>query len=76
MSWFQTLVDPMDKKYCNVFYGLSIYYIISMVLLIFASIFLLGDIKRNKMRIFYSLIAIITLFVMYVSNRLLYNMCK
>ena len=73
---FNDLFSPMDKKYCAVFHGVSMFYFLIMVIAVIHFIFLFKDIKRNKSVIFSSIIAILTLTINYIYNRLLFNMCK
>ena len=72
---FNSLFAPMDKKYCDLFYGISIYYFVLMVIVIIGMVFMIKDLKRNKYTIFHSLIAISILGINYIYNRLLFNMC-
>jgi hypothetical protein len=73
---FNNLFSPMDKKYCAVFHGISMFYFFIMVIAIIHFVFLFQDIKRNKNFIFSSIIAILTIGINYIYNRLLFNMCK
>jgi hypothetical protein len=73
---FNNLFSPMDKKYCAVFHGISMFYFFVMVIAIIHFVFLFQDIKRNKNFIFSSIIAILTIGINYIYNRLLFNMCK
>jgi hypothetical protein len=68
--------SPMDKKYCELFHGISMFYFFIMIIAIVHFVFLFQDIKRNKYMIFNSIIVILTISVNYIYNRLLFNMCK
>jgi hypothetical protein len=72
---FDSLFAPMDKRYCNVFYGLSIFYFIFMITSIISLIFLFKDVRKNKFIILNSVIMIGMLGINYIYNRLLFNMC-
>jgi hypothetical protein len=73
---FNSLFAPMDKKYCDLFYGISIFYFFLMITAIVSLIFLFNDMKRNKYLIVNSVVIIATLGINYIYNRLLFNMCK
>jgi len=73
---FNSLFAPMNKKYCDLFYGISVFYFILMISSIVSLIFLFKDIKRNKFLIVNSVVIIVMLGINYIYNRLLFNMCK
>jgi len=73
---FNSLFAPMDKKYCDLFYGISIFYFFLMITAIVSLIFLFNDMKRNKYLIVNSVVIVATLGINYIYNRLLFNMCK
>ncbi len=73
---FNSLFAPMDKKYCDLFYGISVFYFLMMIVSIVSLIFLFKDIKRNKFVIVNSVVLVAMLGVNYIYNRLLFNMCK
>jgi hypothetical protein len=73
---FNNLFSPMDKKYCDLFYGISIFYFVIMLIAVVHFIFLFQDIKRNRNIMFSTFIVILTLGINYIYNRLLFNMCK
>ncbi len=73
---FNNLFSPMDKKYCDLFYGISVFYFLMMIVSIVSLIFLFKDIKRNKYLILHSVVIVAMLGVNYIYNRLLFNMCK
>ena len=73
---FNSLFAPMNKKYCDLFYGISIFYFLMMISSIVSLIFLFKDIKRNKFLIVNSVVIIAMLGINYIYNRLLFNMCK
>lgn len=72
---FNDLFSPMDKKYCDLFYAISVFYFLIMIMSIGSLVFLFKDIKRNKYVIANSIIVILMLGVNYIYNRLLFNMC-
>ncbi len=73
---FNSLFAPMDKKYCDLFYAISVFYFILMITAIISLFFLFKDIKRNKYLIVNSVVIVATLGINYIYNRLLFNMCK
>ena len=73
---FNSLFAPMNKKYCDLFYGISVFYFFLMISSLVSLIFLFKDIKRNKFLIVNSVVIIIMLGINYIYNRLLFNMCK
>jgi hypothetical protein len=73
---FNSLFAPMNKKYCDLFYGISVFYFLLMISSIISLIFLFKDIKRNKFLIVNSVVIIVMLGINYIYNRLLFNMCK
>ena len=66
----------MDKKYCELFHAISVFYFLIMIMSVISLIFLFKDIKRNKYVIANSVIVVLMLGVNYIYNRLLFNMCK
>jgi hypothetical protein len=73
---FNSLFAPMDEKYCELFYGISIFYFLIMILAVFNFVFLFKDIKRNKYLMINSIVVVLILGINYIYNRLLFNMCK
>ena len=73
---FNSLFAPMNKKYCDLFYGISVFYFFLMLSSIVSLIFLFKDIKRNKFLIVNSIVIVVMLGINYIYNRLLFNMCK
>lgn len=73
---FNSLFAPMNKKYCDLFYGISVFYFLLMISSIISLLFLFRDIKRNKYLIVNSVVIIVMLCINYIYNRLLFNMCK
>ena len=73
---FNSLFAPMNKKYCDLFYGISIFYFFLMITSLITLIFLFKDLKKNKYTIINSVVMIVMLGINYIYNRLLFNMCK
>jgi hypothetical protein len=77
MNSFNDLFTPLDKKYCNYFYYLSV---ISYFVLIFLvlSFVLMAVFHFKKLDLYISLnfiSIIISTFLAYFVNRLMYSMC-
>ena len=72
------LFGPLDRKYCNYFYYMSvlsfIIFCISFVIIIF-SIFHLIKNKKSTLNVFFSSNLLISSFLAYLVNRLMYTMC-
>ena len=73
---FNDLFSPMDKKYCSLFHGISVFYFIIMIIAIINLVFLFQNMKRNKNFIMNSIVVVLMLGINYIYNRLLFNMCK
>ena len=73
---FNNLFSPMNNKYCDLFYGIYVFYFLMMIVSIVSLIFLFKDIKRNKYLIVNSAVVVTMLGINYIYNRLLFNMCK
>jgi hypothetical protein len=72
------LFGPLDRKYCNYFYYMSvlsfIIFCISFIGIIF-SVFHLIKNKKNVLNVFFSSNLLISSFLAYLVNRLMYTMC-
>ena len=73
---FNSLFEPLDKKYCNLFYGISVWYFLLIISSVVTLIIMLKDMKRNRYLIINSVLITIALTINYIYNRLLFNMCK
>jgi hypothetical protein len=77
MTSLKDLFTPLDKKYCNYFYYLSV---ICYCIFIFMILTLVGGLifhskKFNLYICLHSISMIMTLFLSYFVNRLMYSMC-
>jgi hypothetical protein len=78
MNYFKELFTPLvDKKYCNYFYYLSVisYFIFIFIVLSFVLMVLFHSKKLNLYIISNFISIIISVFLMYFVNRLMYSMC-
>lgn len=71
-----SLFGPISKNYCIYFYLLSLFGFVSLVLLVVSSLFI--GISKNKGFLFYlqMLSVAIVYGMIYLQNRLLFNMCS
>ena len=76
MNVLDTLFGPVSKKYCVLFYYLSIWAFIIYVLAVFGAI--AYGIKHHMGILYYiiSLIMSMLYFVGYLQNRVLFSMCS
>ena len=76
MNSLKKIFTPLDKKYCNYFYYISV---ISFCLFIFISKLtawnLVFNLKKEKYNCLSFINVIISLFLSYFVNRLMYSMC-
>ena len=77
MPSFKDLFTPLDKKYCNYFYYLSVFSYCFFIFLILTLVW--GLIFHSKKIDLYirlnSISVIMSVFLMYFVNRLMYSMC-
>lgn len=75
-SGLDTLFGPLSKNYCFYFYILSVFGLISLILLVLSSLFI--GISQKKGSLFYlQMISVAVVYGMiYLQNRLLFNMCS
>ena len=70
-----TFFGPLSKDYCSIFLFLSVIGLLNIVLAILGALGLLFS-KKGRPELFAGLIyALVIGIVMYLQNRLLYNMC-
>lgn len=72
---FEQLFGPLDRKYCEFFYLMSVLQFVLLAVSVGSFIFLLSDYKKNKMQLIMTTSHIFTLGFVYFYNRLLYTMC-
>ena len=70
------LFGPLSAKYCNLFLLFSAFGVFMVFAVIFVTVFFSMNKKFDMVHLFPVLYAIITYFVMYLQNRILYNMCN
>jgi len=77
MNSFKDLFTPLDKKYCNYFYYISVitYCLFILVLLLFIWSLIFNYKKLDLYICINSISIIISTFLSYFVNRLMYSMC-
>lgn len=73
---FNKLFAPLDKKYCDLFFYISVYYLIALVVTVIGIIRLFGDNKSNKYILITAIVWLPQFAIGYYYNRILLNMCK
>ena len=72
----RSLLSPtLDKNYCVYFYFLSLLSLIFLILSIGSLIYSVVILKEKVKFLIFNLSSIVTFFLGYFSNRLLYTMC-
>ena len=76
ISNVDSLFGPLNKNYCFYFYILSVFGLISLVLLVITTLFV--GISNKKSGSFYiQMLSVAIIYgMMYLQNRLLFNMCN
>ena len=77
MNSFKDLFTPLDKKYCNYFYYMSVitYCFFIFIILLFAWSLLFHSKKMDLYICLNTVSIIITSFLAYFVNRLMYSIC-
>ncbi len=71
-----TIFGPLDKQYCVIFYAISIFNFIFLVLLLITSLWV-GITKKMGFSFYLNSLSIALIYaIMYLQNRLLHSMCQ
>ncbi len=70
------LFGPLSAKYCNLFLAFSAFGAIMIFAVTFVTVFFSMNKKFDTAQLFGVIYAIITYFIIYLQNRILYNMCN
>ena len=73
------LFGPLDRKYCNYFYYMSVLSFIIFCLTFIGIIFSIFHLIKNKkstLNVFFSSNLLISSFLAYLVNRLMYTICN
>jgi ABC-type antimicrobial peptide transport system permease subunit len=71
-----SLFGPLGKQYCMLFYFLSIFGLISIILGVFLTIYI-GIVEKKKASFYLAAIPMIILYgFMYLQNRILFQICS
>lgn len=76
MNNLNDLFGPLRKEYCYYFYALSLFGLISLVLLVLSSLILVVSGKYSAGFNMQMFVAVVAYGMLYLQNRLLFNMCK
>jgi hypothetical protein len=73
----ELIMGPIDEHYCNIFYFIALFVFISLILGICGMILtILSGTKVTSTILLAWVTHIIAYFIIYLENRILYNMCK
>lgn len=71
------IMGPINEKYCNIFYFIAIFVFISLILGICGMIYTILSGTRVSSTILLAWVSqIVAYFIIYLENRILYNMCQ
>jgi hypothetical protein len=74
---FSSLFGPLDKKYCDIYLYMSMFfYAMGVAAVLAAVVYEVTSKSFNLVRLSSRLILTLNMFVAYLMNRLLYSMCK
>ncbi len=73
---FFGFMGPLDKRYCDIFYGLGILSLISLVLGVMLGLINLSMSKNKIQGVIHFTLATLGPIVYYLVNRVLYQMCS
>jgi uncharacterized membrane protein len=76
MNGLNALFGPLSKEYCYYFYALSLFGLVSLVLLIISAIVMIASKRRGGAFYVQMLSAAFAYTILYLQNRLLFNMCN
>jgi hypothetical protein len=71
------LMGPLSEKYCDIFYFIGIFVLLSILLGICMIVYMIISGTKISSGLMMTWIAnLIVYFIVYLENRILYNMCK
>ena len=76
MTGLDTFFGPLGKEYCYYFYALSLFGLISLAILLISALMMMASKRRGGAFYLQVLSASILYGMLYLQNRLLFNMCK
>jgi len=71
-----SLFGPLSHSYCNLFLFLSFLGLVALFMVIIAGLVLLSKKGMSSLEAFLFVQAIVVYVIMYIQNRILYNICK
>ena len=77
MTLFNSLMGPLGKEYCILFYGVGVFIFLLMLVSIFAGILSIFNSKDKSTKLVgvATIVNALTLLFMYLLYRMLYNIC-
>lgn len=77
MTLFNSLMGPLGKEYCILFYGVGVFIFLLMLVSIFAGILSIFNSKDKSIKFVgvATIVNALTLLFMYLLYRMLYNIC-
>ena len=77
MTLFNSLMGPLGKEYCVIFYGIGIFIFLLMLVFIFGGLLSIVTNKEKNIKIIAAATIVngLTLFLMYLLYRMMYNIC-
>jgi len=76
MNSLDALFGPLGKEYCLYFYALSLFGLVSLVILVISALVMISNRRRGGAFYVQMLSAAVAYGILYLQNRLLYNMCR
>lgn len=71
-----SLFGPLSQSYCNLFLFLSFLGLVALFMVVIAGLVLLSKKGMTSLEGFLFVQAIVVYVIMYIQNRILYNICK
>ena len=71
-----SLFGPLSHSYCNLFLILSFLGLVALLMVIIAALVIISKKGLSSFEGFLLLQAIVVYTIMYIQNRILYNICK
>ena len=71
-----SLFGPLSHSYCNLFLILSFLGLVALFMVIIAGLVILSKKGMSSLEAFLFFQAIVVYVIMYLQNRILYNICK
>lgn len=76
MNGIDALFGPLGNEYCYYFYALSLFGLVSLILLVISAIVMIASKRRGSTFYVQMISAAFAYAILYLQNRLLFNMCR